>query len=341
MHPKHPAELDNLFEHNTFMPDASPNRFSRLLDQIDQDRYTTLATLYAEAYRLFPATPELDGFFASTASLILLPAVERRATLNEPAFQIWARRSVCLTYQVLDGVQSARSALLESLRALPELLRRLAQAAAGQRPANRPPVQRFDIDPLIVAELSPCYEFPSDDATRQLLQNSGYCIHFFSDVVNVALSRIALTWPGCHEQFHHLVRLICYLPDGRFRSGSARRYSGAILLSARDHSLLEIEESLVRETAHQLLYGIEEICPVVDPQADEERPYFLPWSNRPCDLADYFQTFFAQLMRVKYLERVRQRPAGEMRRAEEHLVFILRGLCLALPTLSGSRGLTR
>ncbi|WP_273825658.1 aKG-HExxH-type peptide beta-hydroxylase [Pseudomonas asplenii] len=340
MHPKHPAELDNLFQHNTFMPDASPNRFSRLLDQIDQDRYTTLATLYAEAYRLFPATPELGGFFASTASLILLPAVERRATLNEPAFQIWARRCVCLTYQVLDGLQSARGVLLESLRALPELLQRLARAAAEHQHANRPPVRRFDIDPLIAAELAPCYEFPSDEATRQRLENTGYSIHFFSDVVNVALSRIALTWPGCHEQFRHLVRLICYLPDSHLRSGSARRYSGAILLSARDHSLLEVEESLVRETAHQLLYCIEEICPIVDPQADEERLYFLPWSNRPCGLAEYFQAFFAQLMRLKYLERVRQRPASEMQRAEHHLVFILRGLGRALATLTGSRELT-
>ncbi|WP_239688128.1 aKG-HExxH-type peptide beta-hydroxylase, partial [Pseudomonas asplenii] len=101
-----------------------------------------------------------------------------------------------------------------------------------------------------------------------------------------------------------------------------------------------VEESLVRETAHQLLYCIEEICPIVDPQADEERLYFLPWSNRPCGLAEYFQAFFAQLMRLKYLERVRQRPASEMQRAEHHLVFILRGLGRALATLTGSRELT-
>ncbi|QXI30864.1 aKG-HExxH-type peptide beta-hydroxylase [Pseudomonas vanderleydeniana] len=340
MHPKQPAELDDLFQNNTFLPDATPNRFNHLLDQLSQDRYTTLATLYAEAYRLFPATPELDGFFASTANLILLPPLERRAIINEPVFQIWARRSVYLTHQVLDGLQSGRGDLLENLQALPDILLRLAQAAAQHPSANRPPIRRFDIDPLIAAELAPTYEFPSDEATRQALENTGYSIHFFGDVVNVALSRIAMTWPGCHEQFRHLVRLIGYLPDGHFRTGSARRFSGAILLSARDHSLLEVEESLVRETAHQLLYCIEELCPVVDPQADEERLYLLPWSNRPCGLAEYFQAFFAQLMRLKYLERVRQRPASEMQRAEEHLVFILRGLGRALPTLTSSREFT-
>ncbi len=45
-------------------------------------------------------------------------------------------------------------------------------------------------------------------------------------------------------------------------------------------------------------------------------------------------------MRLKYLERVRQRPASEMQRAEEHLVYILRGLGRALPTLTGSREFT-
>ncbi len=340
MHQCHPAELDDLFQHNTFLPDSTPNRFNRLLAQVSQDRYTALATLYAEAYRLFPASRELEGFFADTARLILLPALERQSIINEPAFQIWARRTIRQSQEVLDGLQCGRDHLLQSLRELPGVLQRLAEAAAEHRHAHRPPVRRFEIDPLIVAELPPCYEFPTDEAIRQRLENSGYSLHFFSDVVNVALSRVAMTWPGCHEQFRHLVRLICYLPDGHFRQGSARRYSGAILLSARDHSLLEVEATLVRETAHQLLYWIEEICPVVDPQADEECLYFLPWSNRPCGLAEYFQAFFAQLMRLKYLERVRQRPASEMQRAEEHLVYILRGLGRALPTLTGSREFT-
>ncbi|NVZ99481.1 aKG-HExxH-type peptide beta-hydroxylase [Pseudomonas gingeri] len=340
MHPLHTAQLDDLFERNTFLPDSTPDRFYRLLDQISQDRYTTLAALYAEAYRLFPGTSGLDEFFASTANLILLPVAQRRAIINESVFQIWARRVCNLTREVLDGLRHDLSPLQSSLRELPDILQRISNAASEHPYTHRPPIQRFDIDPLIAGVLAPCYDFPQDAATRQRLEDSGYSIHFFSDVVNVALSRIAMTWPGCHEQFRHLVKLICYLPDGTFRQGSAPRYGGTILLSAKDHSLLDVEESLVRESAHQLLYYIEEISPLIDPRISAQRLYFLPWSNRPCDLAEYFQGFFAQLMRAKYLERVRQRPASEMQRAEEHLVFSLRGLGRALPELAGSRDFT-
>ncbi|NVZ29619.1 HEXXH motif domain-containing protein [Pseudomonas gingeri] len=340
MHPAQNAQLDDLFERNTFLPDSTPDRFYRLLDQISQDRYTTLAALYAEAYRLFPGSTELDEFFASTANLILLPVAQRRTIINESVFQIWARRVVQMTREVLDGSRHDLAPLQSGLQELPDILQRIARAATDHAYTHRPPIQRFDIDPLIAGVLAPCYDFPEDAATRQHLEDCGYSIHFFSDVVNVALSRIAMTWPGCHEQFRHLVKLICYLPDGTFRSGSAARYSGTILLSAKDHSLLDVEESLVRETAHQLLYYIEEVSPVIDPQVAAQGLYFLPWSNRPCALDEYFQAFFAQLMRAKYLERVRQRPASEMQRAEEHLVFSLRGLGRALPELAGSRDFT-
>lgn len=340
MHSSHPAELDDLFQHNTFLPDSTPDRFNRLLDHVSQHRYTALAALYAEAYRLFPGDHELGEFFTRTADLILLPAPQRQAIINEPVFQIWTRRAVQLTHAVLDGSEPDRSVLRSSLQALPALLQRIAHGVAEHQQADCPALRRFDLDPLLVAELAPCYAFPEDEATRLEIQNSGYSLEFFSDVLNVALSRIAMTWPGCHRQFRQLVRLICYLPDGNFRSGSAVRYGGAILLSAREHSLLDIEESLVRETAHQLFYYIEEIAPLIDPQADEERLYFLPWSNRPCGLSTYFQTFLAQLMRAKYLERVRQRPASELQRIEERLIFILRGLGRALPTLSGNTELT-
>ncbi|AMB85208.1 hypothetical protein AWM79_07775 [Pseudomonas agarici] len=337
----HTAQLDDLFEHNTFLPDSTPDRFYRLLDQISQDRYTTLAALYAKAYRLFPSTAELDEFFASTANLILLPGAQRREIINESVFQIWARRVLHLTHEVLGGLRDDLSSLQRSLQELPDILRRIARAATEHSYTHRPPIRQFDIDPLIAEVLAPCYDFAQDLATRQRLEDCGYSIHFFSDVVNVALSRIAMTWPGCHAQFRHLVKLICYLPDGTFRRGSAARYSGTILLSAKDHSLLDVEESLIRETAHQLLYYIEEISPLIDPQITTPRLYFLPWSNRPCGLSEYFQAFFAQLMRAKYLERVRQRPASEMQRAQEHLMFSLRGLGEALPELASSRDFTR
>ncbi|WP_248747407.1 HEXXH motif-containing putative peptide modification protein [Pseudomonas sp. MWU12-2037] len=327
------SQLDELFQYNTFLPDATPDRFHRLLDRLSQQRYSTFAALYAECFQRFEGNPRLDPFFSSAVHLILLPVTQRRLIINDPVFQIWMalafqHANAVLTEQA-DNTTSLQNMLLE----LPAVLQRITQTAVDHKYSNHPPIRRFNVDPLIAATTPPSYEFPEDESTRKHLERSGYSLHFFRDVVSVALSRIANTWPACYEQFRHLVKLICYLPDSTFRSCSAARYTGVILLSAKDHSILEIEESLVHETTHQLLYSLVEVCPIIDEQRTGERLFSLPWSGLQRDLHGYVHAFFAVLAQVKYLERVRQRPASEMQRAEERMLDILRGLIKALPEL--------
>ncbi|WP_248798260.1 aKG-HExxH-type peptide beta-hydroxylase [Pseudomonas sp. MWU13-2105] len=327
------SQLDELFQYNTFLPDATPDRFHRLLDRLSQQRYSTFAALYGECFQHFAGSPRLNPFFSSAVHLILLPVTQRRLIINDPVFQIWMALALQHANAVLSAQVDDTASLQDMLLGLPAALQRITQTAADHKYSNHPPIRRFNVDPLIAAATPPSYEFPEDEGTRKHLERSGYSIHFFRDVVSVALSRIANTWPACYEQFRHLVKLICYLPDGTFRSCSAARYTGAILLSAKDHSILDIEESLVHETTHQLLYSLVEVCPIIDEQRVTERLFSLPWSGLPRDLPGYVHGFFAALAQVKYLERVRQRPAVEMQRAEERMLGILRGLLKALPEL--------
>ncbi|CAD5201097.1 aKG-HExxH-type peptide beta-hydroxylase [Pseudomonas sp. FEN] len=327
------SQLDELFQHNTFLPDATPERFRRLLDQLSQQRYSRFAALYAECFQIFEGSSKLEPFFTCANNLILLPVTQRRLVINDPVFQIWMTLAFQHANAVLTDLADTPSALQSLLLELPAVLQRITQTAVEHKYSNHPPIRRFNVDPLIAAATPPNYEFPEDESTRKHLERSGYSIHFFRDVVSVALSRIANTWPACYEQFRHLVKLICHLPDGTFRSCSAARYTGVILLSAKDHSILDIEESLVHETTHQLLYSLVEVCPIIDEQHAGERLFTLPWSGLRSDLHGYVHAFFAALAQVKYLERVRQRPATEMQRAEERLLDLLKGLLKALPEL--------
>ncbi|WP_338525079.1 HEXXH motif-containing putative peptide modification protein [Pseudomonas batumici] len=327
------SQLDELFQHNTFLPDATPDRFHRLLDRLSQQRYSTFAALYAECFQRFEGSARLNPFFSCATNLILLPVAQRRLIINDPVFRIWMALAFQHAHAVLSGHTDNPSSLQSMLLELPAVLQRITQTAVDHQYSNHPPIRRFNVDPLIAAATPPGYEFPEDESTRRQLERSGYSIHFFRDVVSVALSRIANTWPACYEQFRHLVKLICYLPDGTFRSCSAARYTGAILLSAKDHSILDIEESLVHETTHQLLYSLVEVCPIIDEQRAGERLFSLPWSGLQRDLQGYVHAFFTALAQVKYLERVRQRPAAEMQQAEERMLGILRGLLKALPEL--------
>ncbi|WP_248806561.1 aKG-HExxH-type peptide beta-hydroxylase [Pseudomonas sp. MWU13-2100] len=327
------SQLDDLFQYNTFLPDATPDRFHRLLDRLSLQRYSTFAALYAECFQRLEGSLRLNPFFSSATNLILLPVSQRRLIINDPVFQIWMALAFQHANAVLTDLTQDTASLQDMLLELPAVLQRITQTAVDHKYSNHPPIRRFNVDPLIAAATPPSYEFPEDESTRRHLERSGYSIHFFRDVVSVALSRIANTWPACYEQFRHLVKLICYLPDGTFRSCSAARYTGTILLSAKDHSILDIEESLVHETTHQLLYSLVEVCPIIDEQRAGERLFSLPWSGLQRDLQGYLHAFFAALAQVKYLERVRQRPAVEMQRAEERMLGILRGLIKALPEL--------
>jgi hypothetical protein len=73
------------------------------------------------------------------------------------------------------------------------------------------------------------------------------------------------------EQILDVVKIIGYLPDSTFRSCSAARYSGVVYFGNMDESLLDIEESLVHEAGHQVLYRLAEVTPITLPETPHDR----------------------------------------------------------------------
>ncbi len=335
------AAVDELFKGTTFLPDTDMSRFETLLEHVSRNRFTTFTVLYAELYKLFAEVARLSDFFDQAVELIVLPKREQYPIVNDPVFQIWVGQAFRDTNHILTGKVEGTAELEKTVSGFADMLSRVkARQASGVFPED-PPVYRFDADPLIMQATPPSYEFPEDDAARKRLERGVFSSRFFADVVKIALLRIEHTWPDCREQIRHLIKSICFLPDGTFRSCSASRYTGVVLLASRDESILDLEESLVHEATHQLLYHVVEVAPVVEPQTSQEATFSLPWSGQKRDLYGYFHAFYVYIALVKYMERVRSRSAEELKRAQNRMLFIVRGLIRALPDLEGSPDFTR
>ena len=339
-HGEFDSTVDDLFKGNTFLADARYSRFEILLEHVSRNRFTIFMVLYAELFKLFSGESRFSVFFDQAVELVLLPPREQASIINDPVFQIWTGQAFRLTNHFLVGKSESTAELEKTLFEFPEMLDRVKARSKSVVVQNDPPVYRFDADPLIMQATPPSYEFPEDEATRKRLERGGVSSRFFADVVKIALLRIEHTWPACREQMKSLIKSICYLPDGTFRSCSASRYTGVILLASRDDSILDLEESLVHEATHQLLYHVVEVSAVVDPDASQEASFSLPWSGQKRDLYGYFHAFYVYIALVKYMERVRSRSDEELQRAQNRLLFILRGLIRALPDLQGSEDFT-
>jgi hypothetical protein len=331
---------DDLFQGTTFLPDSELSRFEVLLERVSRNRYTRFVALYTELFQLFPDAPQVAEFFEQAFNLIVPPTREQRLIINDPVFQVWTILTAHYANLVITKKSADTDALEKMLIEFPQMLARVKTTDSARANDYFPPVYRFDVDPLVAVVAPPSYEFPKDEVTRKQLERNGHSVHFFCDVVNIALLRIEHTWPACREQFRKLVKSICYLPDGSFRSCSASRFTGIIFVSSRDDSILDLEESLVHEATHQLLYNIVEVCPVVNEEVSREALFTLPWSGQKRDFYGYFHAFFVYVALVKYLGRVRSRSSQELQRAQKRLVFILQGLIKALPDFEASADFT-
>jgi len=199
-------------------------------------------------------------------------------------------------------------------------------------------VARFDIDPLIREAVPPSYDFPDEAKQQKMSAGSIYTLQFFFQVVTVALQRICVGWPAAYRDFPRFVRMIIHLPDAEFRSCSADRYSGVILLSSIDESLLDLEESLIHEFGHQILYNVMELDPLIVDAA--KRTFRLPWSGQVRDLYGYFHAFYIYILLVRYLERSEESRRRDERRCLRRIAEIMSGLRVALPDLQANGSFT-
>jgi hypothetical protein len=324
------------FHNGTFLPGDVPETLDHLVDAVSRNRFTTFFALLGELLSLCPEDCDASGFSSPADDIIGLDPVERRTLLNHPVFQAWNWLAMRDVNARLTGTTDDSQPLRSRLDEFSGMLGRVREAVSNP---CRPSFHRLDMDPLIAAVLPPSYLVPADQDKLKAVSHLGHPLGFFRDVVRVALDRIQATWPQARDQFDRLVYAVCYLPDASFRSCSASRYTGVILISSRDASLLDLEESLVHEAGHQLLYNIVEVAAVTDGATDGQ--HRLPWSNQVRDLYGYFHAFFIYVLLAQFHERVMDRPGPDGRHAAERLRHILRGLVKAVPDFQMSPHLTQ
>jgi hypothetical protein len=327
-------ELTSFWDGATFLPHDQPSRSDLLREKVWKSRE---AAFLVFGLKLSATEPELyrnscfGEIFENFKSLTL---EERRGIIEYPPFMIWLKQSI--------RPYSSQLELKNRLAELNRVLASLKQTESDThllRVAGSPIwVARFDIDPLIAAASFPEYKFPDQDRRREFEEKVVYPLTFFRKLVTVALERVERAWPEAHRDFFKFVRIIVDMVDGEFTSYSACDHMGVIFVSTDNSPLVALEEYLLHEFGHQVLYNVMELDPIV--VMENPRIFKLPWSDNERDFYGYFHAFFIYLLLANYLERVTGRSQREYRRITARRKHIIKGLILAIPELESADSFT-
>jgi hypothetical protein len=243
---------------------------------------------------------------------------ERRQLVEYPPFMSWLKLSLaCGTTETLK-------------HRLPDLGRVMNTFA---QPARNPtlvvsgsPVElaSFDVDPLIIEAALPEYRFPPRRRQSEFREKVAYPASFFREMAALALDRIGKAWPEALREFPKYVKLIVDMIDSDYTSYSGYLHVGVVFVSTDNSPLAGLEEYLIHEFGHQILYNVSELDNLVD--CDPARTYRLPWSGRETDLYGYFHAFYIYTFLAHYLNRVECRSKREQKRVSDRAAHVVWGL---------------
>ncbi|MCJ2181067.1 aKG-HExxH-type peptide beta-hydroxylase [Novosphingobium album (ex Hu et al. 2023)] len=257
---------------------------------------------------------------------------------DDPVFAIWLRFLLRATASGRSDEADMHLAQLPSV--LADVERRVTGKAESYVPGTLIAVERWSLHPYVHAAAPPSYDFTGKTAPAEDTAAPGHPMRLQADVVGFALDRVRAGWPAMAEQIDEYVRVIGYLPDGTFRSCSAARYAGIILLGNLDESVLDIEESLVHEAGHQVLYRLGEMTPLVERGTPVTAGYTLPWSGSRRDLFGYFHAYFIYVLLTKYFWRRGKMGDRYARDFQLRAMLIMASNHQAAHELAADRGLT-
>lgn len=319
---------DHVKQGITFIPADPTPAVGRLLDEVASLRQSALVAMSLRLMAESPQEPKIQEFAQTVRAFSGLSQAERRRIVDHPAFLVWLR----LATQDAD--------FDDRLDEFVRLVGRLTTPSDAARIAGSVEVRRHDVDTLIRTVAPPTYTFANvGDKDNSPNGRSAYTLEFFREVADVAFARIGTTWPAVAELFPTVVHTIVHVPDGDFRSASASRYTGVVFLSADDDAILSLEESLVHEFSHQLLYRVMEIDPLITNESDTE--FRLPWSGAERDYYGFFHAFYIYVVLAMYYGRVAKSRSSERRRAIDRQLEILTGLEAAVPEILRAGRFTR
>lgn len=310
---------------STFQPDRAPAE----LDALRQAYLAQRAQLAVEAVRTCTALLAQRKLPAPPGRLVEILGQDtpgRLLVLDDPVFAIWLRFFLRAFATGRSDELALHVAKLGD--ALADVERRLTGKAEAYAGGTAIAVERARLHPYVRAATPPTYDFDAAPA-----EDAGYPLALEADLIGHALDNIGTAWPELRDQVVEVIRILGYLPDATFRSCSAARYSGVVYLGTMDESLLDLEESIVHEAGHQVLYRVGELVPLTKPDTPVEAKYVLPWSGSRRDLFGYLHAYYIYALLTKYYWRrasVGDRYAMD---CKQRAAFILVGSLAATPVL--------
>ena len=319
---------------STFQPDRDPKHLESLRNAFLAQR----AQLALEALKrcnelLWAARLEPVGHDLLNLLSRELPA--NALVLDDPVFAIWLR----FFHRAMANGRYEESVvhLFKLQSVLEDVERRLTKHAEAYVPGSVIAVERKRLNPYVMAATPPSYDFTRMVEGAPIV---GHPIEMQADLLGLALKSIGEAWPELKDQVIEFVRIIGYLPDATFRSCSAARYSGIVYLGNMDESVLDLEESLVHETGHQVLYRLGEMRKLTRPNTPVEATYVLPWSSSRRDLFGFLHAYYIYALLTKYYWRRAALGDRYGIECQQRAILILAGLLIATPTLKSDPNLS-
>lgn len=315
---------------SAFHPDADPDTLKALRDAFlasRRDYGTRTLAMCAEM-----APHETRKAIGNGLRDVLRAAPEGEDALYiDPVFSTWVHffnRAVTRRSEDEVRFHCAR---------LDEVIGRVKQRLSGGEPhyiaGTQIAVQQGDVDPYIMAATPPSYDFAALAAAEQDGRAPGHPLTMQQELLGIAMDNIARAWPELRTQIEEVVQIVGYLPDASFRSCSAARYAGVIYLGNMDERLLDVEESIVHEAGHQVLYRVGELVDLVEPGTSKEADFTLPWSGSKRDLFGFLHAFYIYTLLTKYFWRRAAVNDREHRDCVRRAALIQIGTRRAVPML--------
>ncbi len=274
------------------------NKVDDFLNDLSKQRQYSFVRFKLMLDARFEAKDKIEPFLTDFARFLLLPLVDRRSVVGFSIFRIWFKQVASLflqtSYTTLD---------LDGFSQKLNDFGRIKQLALSRKkntsivPGTCVSLARYNVDKWIAEVSPPTFTFPSEEKAQNLERESKFPLDFFSSCLEAVFLQIARTWPLLSPTIGKFVDYIVHIDLADFRSCSADRYIGVVFLTGSDTNLIDIEESLIHEFGHQVLYNIMELDPIV---VDNGRLYKLPWSGSERDYYGYFHALYIYILLLTY-----------------------------------------
>lgn len=309
------------------MPHDQSSRIEALLEKVSKSRQSTFIAFGLKIAFAEPRLYNETSFGVCFEKFKSMCPEDRRQLVEYPPFLVWLKQSI----NVASDPTRLKDKLDETIRVI-NLFKESRNNTSILRVAGVPiQVVRFDVDPLIAGAAFPDYRLPDERRQLEFEEKGIYPYSFFVASLSLALERIKESWPEAYRFFPRFVKIVVDMIDGEVTSYSAADHTGVIFVSTDNSPLVALEEYLIHEFGHQILYHLMELDALV--ASDSGSNFTLPWSGNIRDFYGYFHAFYIYILMALYLERVKGRSKREQRRVSTRISHVVRGLTQAVTDL--------